>query len=323
MHNRTKEMTVIIPVFNESQVIRHTIDVLRQTFTSEGIPFLLLPVDDGSIDGTWAAIEELACEIPQLSGIRLSRNFGKEAAIFAGLEYAVGACAVIMDGDLQHPPVVAVEMYRLWEKGNVQIIEGVKKNRQRESTFQRICANGFYTALKLVSGVSLKNASDFKLLDRNAIDVIKRMPERRTFFRAITGWTGLPNAVVEYEVSPRAAGQTKFNRWRLIKLAVNSIASYSSLPLHVITISGLIFCIFAVIQAIQTLYKKLSGYSMDGFTTVILLQLIIGGLLMIGMGIIGLYMAKIYDEIKCRPRYIVGQTIAISSNGKNTDDNNV
>ena len=300
-------VTIIIPVFNEADVIKKTADKVIEVFLNEKIDFILLFIDDGSTDSTWQIIEEIGQQSEYVSGIRLSRNFGKEGAIFAGLDHSQKNCVIIMDGDLQHPPEVAVQMYKLWETGCCQIVEAVKNERQRESGVQRMGARFFYSALKLMSGIALENASDFKLLDKQVVESLKKMPERHTFFRAMTGWTGYSTVYWPYDVADRAGGTTKFNGIKLFKLAIDSITSYSSLPLQGVTIIGLIFCIFSVIMAVHTLYMFLLGYSLEGFTTVILLLLLIGGILMISLGTIGIYIAKIYNEIKSRPRYIISK----------------
>jgi dolichol-phosphate mannosyltransferase len=299
-------MTVVIPAYNEARAVAQTAAAVFKAFADENIPCRILFVDDGSSDGTWAEIEAAGRLNTKVSGIRLSRNFGKEAAVSAGLDHVTDFPAVIMDADLQHPPEAAVGMYRLWEAGNIHIVEGVKRRRQDESLFNRLFANLFYGLLKSFSGLNLKNASDFKLLDETAVRTLRQMPERHTFFRAMTGWTGLNTTNFEYNVNPRVAGETKFNRMKLIKLAVNSITSYSSVPLQFVTLCGVLFTVFSFIMGTHTLYMWLAGHSVAGFTTVILLLLIIGGVIMIGLGAIGHYTAKIYDEVRQRPRYIIG-----------------
>lgn len=299
-------VTMIIPAFNEAGVIGRTAAAVDNLFTKEGIGHLVLIVDDGSKDVTWQEIESLASQNAWVSGLRLSRNFGKEGAVFAGLAHAKTDCVIVMDGDLQHPPETALAMFRLWEKEDYDVVEAVKQKRQDESAVQRMGAFLFYALLKLLSGISLENMSDFKLLSRKAVDILNEMPERQTFFRAMAGWTGLRTGYVNFEAPPRVGGKTKFNHRALVKLAIDSISSYSSVPLQMVTLFGFGFTAFAVVMAVQTLYMKLTGRSVEGFTTVILLLLIIGGILMLSLGIIGTYIAKIYHEIKKRPRYIVG-----------------
>jgi len=309
-------VTIIIPVLNEADVIKITANKVTEAFLRENIDFELLFIDDGSTDNTWQIIEEIVQQSEYILGIKLSRNFGKEGAIFAGLDHSQKDCVIIMDGDLQHPPEVAVQMYKLWVTGNYQIVEAVKKERQRESAIQRLGAKFYYSALKRLSGIALENASDFKLLDKQVVDVLTKMPERHTFFRAMTGWTGYSTMYLPYDVADRVGGTTKFNAMKLFKLAIDSIASYSSLPLHGVTLIGVVFCVFSVIMAAHTLYRFLLGHSLEGFTTVILLLLLIGGILMLSLGTIGIYIAKIYNEIKSRPRYIIAKKAENSYSGK-------
>ncbi|MDR1913023.1 MAG: glycosyltransferase family 2 protein [Clostridiales bacterium] len=301
--------TIILPVYNEEAILRHSVETLFETFggVPNEIPLDILLIDDGSDDGTWKKIAELSRSDCKVSGLRFSRNFGKESAIAAGLSNAKGACVIVMDADLQHPPETALEMYRLWELNDLAIVEAIKTTRQKESAFHKLGANLFYNTLERLAGMDLNNASDFKLLDRSVVELFKTMPERQTFFRAMTGWTGLKSEKVYFEVRPRAAGGTKWSVIKLTTLAVSSISAYTTVPLHWVTFAGIIFLVFAVFLLIQTLYNKIFGLADAGFTTVIVLLLLIGSILMISLGIIGVYIAKIYTEIKSRPRYIVAE----------------
>jgi len=273
----------------------------------------ILAVDDGSTDGTWAAITEMSRANPLVNGVRLSRNFGKESAIFAGLEKFEkakgGDCVIVMDADMQHPPETAVEMFGLWLGGGYAIVEGIKIRRQKESRLKRAGARLFYFIFGKSAGLDMGNTSDFKLLDRGVVALLTKMPERSTFFRAMANWTGLPTAKVFYEVGKRAGGKTKWRPFSLFRLAFGSIASYTAAPLHIVTFAGVLFFVFAVVLGAQSLWAKFSGRSTEGFTTVILLLLIIGGVLMTSLGIIGVYIAKIYEEVKYRPRYIIAEAV--------------
>ncbi len=302
-----KRLSVVIPAYNEAEIIRHSVDVIASTLHHAGIPFELVLVDDGSRDGTWDILRALAAERADVRALRFSRNFGKEGAIFAGLDAATGDCVAVMDCDLQHPPAVLVEMYRLWERCGMEVVEAVKASRGKESVLSRFFANAFYGILHWLSGINLKNTSDFRLMDRKVVDVIRAMPERNTFFRGMSTWVGYQRGTVLFDVPPREGGKTKWSRWGLCKLAVSAITSYSSAPLHIVFVSGLLFLLFGVILGVHTLYMKLSGQALSGFTTVILLILLTGSILMLGMGVIGSYVSKIYEEIKGRPRYIVSE----------------
>jgi len=298
-------LSVVMPVYNEEAIIERSVRRVGQVLNEANIPCELILVDDGSTDGTWAKLARLAGELPWLRAVRLSRNFGKEGAMAAGLERAQGACAAIMDCDMQHPPETLTEMYRLWRDEGVQVVEGVKNARGEESRRHVWAAYTFYGLLKSSSGIDLRNASDFRLLDRSAIEAWKRMPERRTFFRAMSTWVGFTRGQVGFHVAPRAEGGSRFSVRRLTSLAIDAITSFSAAPLQLVTFAGVALLALFALLGVQTLYMKLSGKAVAGFTTVILLLLIIGGTLMVALGIIGVYIAKIYEEVKGRPRYLV------------------
>lgn len=301
-----KLLSIIIPSYNEQDMIQTTFCAVKEVLGNAGIPFEIIFVDDGSKDMTYDNIYTLTLDHPEAKGISFSRNFGKEAAIFAGLKEAKGDCCVLMDCDLQHPPATIVEMYRLWEEG-YEIVEGVKSSRGKENPFHTLCANGFYAIIGKLTGINMADASDFKLLDRKAIDSLLLMPERAPFFRALSSWIGFRTTQVPFEVQERTVGTSKWSLWSLIKYAVRNITSFSGAPMQFVTLLGWIMLLFSFILGIQSLYRYFTGTALEGFTTVILLQLIIGSVLMISLGIIGHYISRIYDEIKARPRYIINK----------------
>ena len=299
-------LSIVIPAFNEEDNICNTARVVQENMKRAQIPYELIFVSDGSKDATFDKVAELALEDPRIRGLEFSRNFGKEAAIFAGLEAAKGGCAVVMDCDLQHPPKAIGEMYRRWEEG-YEIIEGVKNTRGKETSVHRGFAHGFYKIMSSLTGFDMENASDFKLLDRRVVDILLDMPERRTFFRAMSFWVGFKTCQVHYDVAERAFGQTKWSFFGLFKYAVSNIVSFSTKPLAAVSYMGVISMFAGLILGVQTLVHWAIGRSLEGFTTVILLLLLIGGGILIGLGIIGGYIAAIYQEVKGRPRYIVRQ----------------
>ena len=278
--------------------------VLASLLAQEDIPFELMFIDDGSRDGTWKAIQAQTKEDPRVRGVRFSRNFGKEAAIFAGLAQARGDCVAVMDCDLQHPPEKVPEMYRLWQHG-YQVVEGVKASRGKENPLHGLGAKGFYAVISRATGIDMSRASDFKLLDRRAVDVLLAMREKNAFFRALSSWIGFSAAQVEFEVQPRAAGSSKWSIRSLVRYAVTNVAAFSAAPLQIVTLLGAAVFVCSVGLGLWSLWQKLTGQALEGFTTVILLQLLIGSILMICLGIIGYYVAKIYEELKDRPRYII------------------
>lgn len=299
-------LSVIIPAYNEEQMIEKSVSTISHILIDVGIDFELIFIDDGSKDATWKIIERESKKSNFVRGVHFSRNFGKESAIVAGLEKCKGDCCVVIDCDLQHPPHKIVEMYRLWEKG-YEIIEGVKSNRGKESVFYSSATKVFYTVISKLTNIDMMNSSDFKLLDRKVIDVLNNMREKNSFFRALSSWVGFKTAVVEFEVQEREAGESKWSTLSLVKYAINNITSFSAFPMQLITLLGVTMLLLSVILGSISLYQKFTGYSLDGFTTVILIQLFTGSIAMISLGIIGYYIAKIYDEIKGRPRYIISK----------------
>ena len=302
----TKLLSVIIPSYNEQPMIHKTASTITGILSAAAIPHELIFVNDGSKDLTWERIEEASKDYPCVRGINFSRNFGKESAMFAGLSYAKGDCCVLIDCDLQHPPEKIVEMYHLWEEG-YEIIEAVKSSRGEESFLHTLGAAGFYAIISKATGIDMQRASDFKLLDRKAVTVLLNMKEKNAFFRALSSWIGFKTTQIEFDVQERTEGESKWSPWALVKYAISNISSFSTAPMQIVTILGIVMFIISVVLGINALYQKIVGVALGGFTTVILLQLFTGSIIMISLGIIGYYIAKIYEEVKGRPRYIVAE----------------
>ena len=299
-------LSVILPSYNEEKMIFTAADTISGILSRENIDFELLFVDDGSKDATWENITKAAQMNSHVVGIHFSRNFGKEAAMFAGLEKATGDCCVVLDCDLQHPPEKIVEMYRLWEEG-YEVVEGIKEDRGEESGLHKFAANSFYGLISRATGMDMSSSSDFKLLDRKVVDTLNSLPERNVFFRALSFWVGYKKTSVSYCVQERTEGVSKWSTKSLIKYALTNISSFSSAPLHIVTVLGFIMLAVAFVLGIIALVQKISGVALGGFTTVILLLLFSASVIMISLGIIGYYIARIYDEIKGRPRYIISR----------------
>ena len=251
--------------------------------------------------------ENLADKENNIYGLHFSRNFGKEAAISAGLASAKGDAVVVIDCDLQHPPEKIVEMYHLWQEG-YEIVEGIKKTRGKESKMHGFAARKFYRVISSVVGFDMSNASDFKLLDRKVVDILNRIPERKGFFRAISFWVGFNKTTVEFEVNERLEGESKWSAIGLLKYAISNISAYSTAPMQIVTVLGVMMLIITAIFSVWALIDKIRGIALEGMTTVIIILIFIGSIMMISLGIIGYYVARIYDEIKGRPKYIVSAT---------------
>lgn len=301
-------ISVVIPLYKEGSNVRVLLSGVTTALAKTGCPFELILIDDGSPDETWTIVSAEAEMLPALRGVRLSRNFGKELALCAGLERARGNIVIVMDGDGQHPPALLPDMVRLWQTTGADIVEAVKINRGKESLSGKIGALLFYVILNKLAGVNLKGASDFKLMNRRAVDAWLQMEERNVFFRGMTAWLGFTRAQIPFEVPGRVGGETGWSFLRRFELALTGISAFSSLPLQFVTVAGLFFLAFSGVFGFYTLALQLAGKSVSGFATVILLLLIIGSLLMISLGIVGEYLARIYEEVKRRPRYVIASS---------------
>lgn len=299
-------LSVIIPAYNEEKMIRKAAGEVSWHLKEAEIEYEIIFIDDGSKDRTWETICRLSEESDKIRGIAFSRNFGKESAIFAGLDKAQGDCVAVMDSDLQHPPEKLVEMYHLWQQG-YEVIEGVKESRGEESPWHAFGARCFYKLMGKAIHMDMSKASDFKLLDRKAVNVLLNMQEKQAFFRALSSWIGFTTASVQFEVQERECGESKWSTWSLVKYAVSNLASFSAAPMQIVTILGGIMLFFSLILGGIALVQKFQGIALEGFTTVIIIQLFTGSMIMISLGIIGYYIAKIYEEIKGRPRYIIAK----------------
>ena len=299
-------LSIIIPSYNEESNIKNTAKVLTSILEKAKIDYELLFISDGSQDDTYDTILEVAKENPRVKGAEFSRNFGKEASIFAGMELALGDCCVVIDCDLQHPPEVIPEMYELWLEG-FEVIEGMKSDRGRESLFHQLFVKIFYSTMSKLIKIDMNASSDFKLLDRKVMNVLLDLTERNTFFRALTFWTGFKSTTVSYEVKERQFGESKWSFFSLLRYAISNTTSFTTLPLQLVTFFGIGSILFSFLIGVQTLIQYFSGKAVEGFTTVILLILIVGGFIMLSLGIIGHYIARIYEEVKGRPKYIIRQ----------------
>lgn len=302
------KLSVVIPAYNEEQMISQAAVLIARPLRDAQIPFEIVFVNDGSQDSTWELIRQASAEYDYVRGISFSRNFGKESAIFAGLSEADGDCVAVIDCDLQHPPEKLVEMYRLWEDG-YEVIEGVKTDRGRESVAHGFGARFFYKIISRAAGVDMTNASDFKLLDRKAVNALLALPEKDTFFRALSSWVGFKTTRVYYEVQNRVAGVTHWSRRALMSYAVSNITSFTALPMQIVTALGVMTFLIGLFTSVEALITWIRGDAVEGFTTVIILVCFSASIIMLSLGVIGYYIARIYEEIKGRPRYIISERI--------------
>lgn len=302
-------LSVVIPVYNEAGLLPATLDEILKELSGMGIGHEIIVVDDGSEDSTWALLRTLAGNSPDIRAIRLSRNFGKESALAAGLELARGDAVIVMDGDGQHPPDLIPEMVKRWKEESIDIVEGVKISRGKEPALFSLRAKIFYWLMKHLTSMELDNASDFKLIDRRVVDAHNRLPESTRFFRGIISWLGFRKVRLPFAVGERTSGKSRWSFVKLVSLAIHASTSFSSVPLHIITVMGTIMFGMSIVLGIQTLYMKFSGAAVSGFTTVILLLLFIGSVLMVSLGIIGIYISRIFEEVKRRPKFVIQETV--------------
>jgi glycosyltransferase involved in cell wall biosynthesis len=291
-------ISIVMPAFNEEKVLAGTVREVQQQLPAE---HEIVIVDDGSGDSTWNTIAALAKADRRVRGVRLSRNFGKEAAIAAGLELARGDAAIVMDCDLQHPPQLLGEMIAVWQRGDAEVVEAFKRTRGR------LTSRAFYALFERLSGIDLVGASDFKLLDRRVLNTYNGLRERNVFFRGLTAWIGFRRAAVHFDVPARGSGESRWTRAKLLGLAVTAILAFSPIPLFIVLGLAAIFFVVSVLLGAWALYLWAIGHAVSGFTTVILLILMSGSMILAGLGVIGLYLAKIYDEVRGRPRSIVSE----------------
>ncbi len=300
-------LSVIIPAYNEEALIEKAYYTISKILKDADIDNQIIFIDDGSSDSTYEKIMQLSEKEENIYGLHFSRNFGKEAAISAGLASADGDCVVVIDCDLQHPPEKIVDMYKLWQEG-FEIVEGIKITRGKEKAVHGLGARLFYAIISSIVGFDMSNASDFKLLDRKVVDILNSIPEKKGFFRAISFWVGYKKATVEFEVQERTNGVSKWSTLSLLKYAVSNISAYSTAPMQIVTVLGVAMLIITAIFSVWALIDKISGRAIEGMTTVIIILIFIGSIMMISLGIIGYYVARIYEEIKGRPKYIVSSS---------------
>jgi polyisoprenyl-phosphate glycosyltransferase len=301
---RTLELlSVVAPVYNEEATI--TVFVRRVREALGDMPYELLLVDDGSTDRTGELLERLENEDEHVRTIRLSRNFGHQAALTAGLDQAAGNAIVMLDSDLQDPPELIGELIGRWSEG-ADVVYAVRRQRDGEGRFKLGTARVFYRAFSKLAQIDLEpNSGDFRLLDRRALDALGSMRERNRFLRGMTVWVGFTQTAVAYDRDARYAGETKFTLRRMFRFAFDAISSFSHVPLQAATALGFLFSLIAFLGMPVAVAFKATGQFVPGITTVLFAVLLLGGIQLITVGIIGEYIGRIYEEVKGRPLYVL------------------
>ncbi len=304
-----KHVTILIPCYNEEASLPLLYDKLAELGNDARYTWEFLFINDGSKDGSLAVLKDLAENDTRVKFISLSRNFGKENAMLAGFDFATGDCMIIMDADLQHPPMLIPEMLRLWEDG-YEDVYARRKDRETDSWMRRKLSEHYYRLLQKVSNVDiLPNVGDFRLLDRKCINALKQLRETERYTKGMYCWIGFNKTELEYEVAERIAGKSSFSYRKLIKLAVNGFTSYTTAPLRISAYVGLAVSLLSFVLMLIFLIKALIyGDPVQGFPTLITVILFLGGVQLLSLGIIGEYLGKVFNETKHRPAYIISES---------------
>jgi len=310
MHKAFGTICLVVPVHNEAAILATSLPRILGSVRSAapGVDVRLLAVDDGSTDGSLAVLVELARQDRAIDFVAFTRNFGKEAAIHAGLKVGLDRtdadAFVVLDADLQHPPELVAPMLERWREGYL-VVEAVKRDRGEESALRRHAALAFYRLFSRLSKIEMDGATDFKLLDRTVAAELVQLAERTRFFRGMVGWLGHPTASIEFDVPEREGGRSAWSIGSLARYAWRNLTAFSSAPLEFVTWLGAVGLAAGALLALKALFDKFSGQALSGFSTIILLQVLFGSLILLSLGIIGSYIARIYDEIKQRPHFVL------------------
>ena len=304
------EISIVIPAFNEADGLSTFLEQLFGMLAQCCASYEVWVVDDGSRDDTWARLRAELPRYPHLRGLRFTRNFGKEAAILAGLRHVRGQAVVVMDADGQHPVALLPELLAPWRAGNAQIVAARKARRDTDSFIYRLQARVFNQTMHVLTGLDLEGASDFRLLDRRVVDTLLAFPEKVRFFRGMTVWTGFVTTHVAFDVAPRIAGSSQWSTAQLTRLAISAITSYSAKPLGMIFRLGLLGMVAAFLLLLQALYSWFGDVAVSGWTSITVVVLFFGSANLLGIGVLGAYLAQIFDEVKARPEYLVRELVA-------------
>ncbi len=300
-------ISIVSPIYCEGAGVETFLAAIDAVLIPLQLTYEIILVDDGSTDESWHYMLQGLALRPYLRCLRLSRNFGKEAALVAGIEAACGQAVITLDSDLQHPPEIIPKMIAIWQRGEADVVEAQKERRQRESTLSRCFAGLFYALFAAISPFDLTNASDFKLMGRRAVNAWMALGERRVFFRGMSRWVGFRRAVVLFPPADRVLGLSKWSFLAKLKLALDSLSAYSAQPLSLIWLMWGCFVALSLVMGAEALWTKFQGIATSGFTTVILLVLITGTCILASICLLSLYVRQIFHEVKSRPRYLVSE----------------
>lgn len=300
-------ISCIVPVYNEQAVISDFIIALNSTLAALHYSYELVFVDDGSQDDTGAIIHRFKKQIP-LRYVRLSRNFGKERALSAGLDFTRGDAVILLDSDFQHPLELLPEFIKKWEEG-YDMVYAVRQNRKDESWLKRTCARAFYQFTSKINRINIPaNAGDFRLLDRKIVKALQKLPERNRFMKGLYSWVGFKQTAIPFEVQPRKSGTSQWSFYSLLDLAITGITSFTAFPLRMIALGGIVVATLAILYGVWIMLSTLIfGIQTPGWATIVTAISLFGGLQLLAIGVVGEYIGRVFDEVKQRPHYIVDE----------------
>jgi len=299
-------LSCVVPCLNEADNLDAVLDRLTEVLASLTPNWELIVVDDGSTDGTADRLRRDGADRPRVRVLQLSRNFGKEAALSAGLRVAQGDAVISMDADAQHPPELLPDLVRRWRDG-VDMVYAVRTHRRDESRLKRWGARAFYGLLNAGDRFEVPpGAGDFRIMDRKVVDALMALPERTRFMKGLYAWVGFTTLALPYQPAPRSSGASRFSRWRLLRLSLDGLTAFTTLPLRAVSIAGMLLALAAFVYgAWLTVDYLLFGHPVSGWTTIVVGMMLFSGVQLVSLGIVGEYVGRIFDEVKQRPLYVV------------------
>lgn len=318
MKNQNKQflISIVIPVYNEAENLPLLHEALQQVLTALDTEFEIILVDDGSSDATFSIVKKLNHQHAQVKGLSFSKNFGHQIALYAGLQHSKGDVVITMDGDLQHPPALIPKLLEKYQEG-FDIVNTRRKDEASVKYFKKWSSKLYYKLINYLSEVRIEPAAaDFRLMNRKAVDAYLNIPERDRFTRGLISWMGFKQTIIDYQAEARAFGQSKFTLRKMLRFGLNGITSFSSRPLRLSFYIGSLISFSGFIYALYALYRFINGNTIEGWTSILMTLLIIGGAILINLGIIGEYIARIFNEVKARPLYFLKDQTGIQQESK-------
>jgi polyisoprenyl-phosphate glycosyltransferase len=299
-------ISIILPCFNEEDNLNELYSKVSSVMNFVGAEYEMIFVDDGSNDNSLAILTDLCAVDGKIKVLELSRNFGHQAAICAGLDYAQGDAVIMMDADLQHPPELIPKLIEKWKQG-YEVVYTLRNDSHGISAFKKVTAKAFYKLINLLAKIHIhENSADFRLLDKKVVKELRLLKERTKFLRGLINWVGFKHCALNYNAAPRYAGKSKYTLWKMMKFAFDGITSFSAFPLHVATMLGALVSVFSFVYAIYAIYTRLfTDKAIPGWTSILVAVLFFGGVQLLGLGFIGEYLNRVYEETKSRPTYII------------------